>query len=538
VYYGNLMEHGETLSVLGHSFAAQREATFLTAIAVVGILMLLSAGLVFWGNRTVTRTAVSFAVSCSQRTLALTGARPPGDRDPSDTPYPKTVVSRVTGLIGIARGVRPLLGLSNLAVQFAYSLAVILYIDASLTLIVVLLVAPSLFLQYTVNYHAAQNAKRLGAARSRAHRSVVRLLDALALTPRVHPSQKTRVARDYADIRIRELLDRYSFRIMARPYSALISDVFIALAALLIMARLGSRALAGEESWSAFLGYLVFARIFLMSVRGVLGAGTGFARHYPTVRKLCELFSDVPRPEPVDGGAIRLSQRGRDTIGDRKRGRLTRGGVIGVLSPVPITRYNIYAFVDGLVGRRSARNRNLRGSCLCVPNALDAAPGGSLRELLGVPEGAGNEMAAGALRDLGFPDTNLPGSGEGPLDCDAWTALPRRLRAHILLEDAAQAGADLVLVEDTVLAASDAEYRRRWRERLPNSFVLIRYDHAAEVGRHGEKLVMALATDRAVSLLTVGWCRENGDRIQAWLGKHQTECADEDAEDEQWEDEE
>lgn len=525
LYYANRMEQDDPLALSGVTVDPRAAGTFISAVAIVGIALLVSAALIFFGNRTITRVAAGFASDCSQSTVALQCARPPLDVDPSDAPYPKAVTGRATGLVGLARAVRPLMQLSNPTILFLYSVAVLFYIDGWLTTGMIIMILPSLVFHYAVNYHAAQNQKRLGRAVRRAQRSIVRLLDGLAWAPSVHGSQRALNAQLYADPTVREALDRYSFRVMAQPYSQLISDILIAVVAFVVVARLGSHALAGGVTWATFLGYLIFARIALVSSRGTLSAITGFARHYPTSRKAYELLSSEPRPQRFEASHLRLSRRRGDTIGDRRTAHLRRGTPVAALSSVPVSRYNAYYYVDCLVSRRSPANDLLRASCHCVPCAFDAIPGGSLRELLDISPEQPQQVVGAGLEALDARGALAGHDWDAPLTPEDWRQLPRQLRAHILLAQAAHSLADLLLVEAEVLDACSTAFRRAWWAQVKDRFVLIRQTDLSRAGQHGTALALALGQDRAVALFTAEWCRDNQRSVHQWIATHDAKAA-------------
>lgn len=529
LYYANLMEENRTLAVkaLAIEVASRDQSTFLVAMVAVGLILLASAGLIFLGNMKTIRLAVAFAGHCSRRTMALESARPPMDQAPSGAAYPKKIPGRATGLVGIARGVRPLLRVVNPLMLFIYSLAVLFYIDWLLTLIVAVIIAPSMLLHYKVNYLAAQNQKRLGRARERAHKAIVGLLDDLAFAPRLHASEAARLQSAYHDDRIDELNRRYSFRIAAQPYSQVVSDVVIAVVAVGITARLGSLALSGLLSWSSFLGFLVFARIALVSLRGVLSAITGFARHYPRIRQTYELLASEAERAPFDARTLSLVPRGDDAIGDLASAQLRRGRPAAVVTPIPVTRFNLYAFVDGLAGRRSRQNRALRASTACCPDALNSTPGGSIAELLDLAADADGDGALARLRQAD-PGARLPVNDvHAPLDRRGWRRIPEGVRAQILLAQAAAAPADLLVIDSAVLHAAAAPVRAAWQEQVRERFLAVRYGDPQGATAFGERLVVALAEDRWTSLMSPSWAGRNADAVRSWLSAHSVETAHE-----------
>lgn len=529
VYYANLMERNAPVGLgpLALEAAPRDIATFLVAITAVAVMLLASAGLIFVGNMLIIRLAVGFGLDCSKRTLILERARPPRDDDPSSAAYPKRLPGRATAIVGIARAVRPLLRVFNPAMLFVYSTVILLYIDWSLTLIVGVLITPSLLLQYKVNYLAAQNQKRLGKARGRAQTAITGLLNELAWAPAVHASERGRLADLYAEERIEELPRRYSFRVAAQPYSQVISDVLIALVAVGVTGRLGALALSGEMSWSWFIGFLVFARIALTSLRGMLGAITGFARHYPRLRQSYELFTSVPEPQPVSARKLNIQPRGPDPVGDLSAADLQPGRPVAVVSLVPVSRFNLYAFVDALAGRRARHNRSLRANAGCCPNALNTRPGGSLAELLGMPSDAAADAVWTRFRQVA-PEAELPAADvHAPLDRADWQRVAKPVRAQILLDHAARNAGGVLVVAQEVLRNAPAQAREAWWPRVADRFLAVRYGRSDKAGAFGERTVLALGEDRAVSLMSPDWARANAEAVEAWLGAHAVEAPDE-----------
>lgn len=511
------MEAGEELALGPYNLATREPTTFLLVVGLLGVLLLISAGLVFLGNRTIVRTAVNYAGYSSRRTLAAEKIRAPGNPDPSGSDVPGRVAGRATGLVGIARGVRPLLQVSNPAAMLIYSIVVVIYIDPWMTLLVAVLVTPSLFLQYVVNYWAAANQERLGGARKRAHSAVRDLLKDVSKAPHVHPSQMVELESEYSKSRIRELGDRYAFRVMAQSYSALISDIVLAVVAVLLTAYLGLQALSGQLGWSLFLGYLVFARLLMLSLRGVLASITGFARHYPLLRRMYELLSSCTPNTSFTDRTLHLQHRGKRSLGDVNTAHIKRGTPIAVVSPVPVTRFNAYAFVDALVGRRSPHNAMVRGSTFYVPDALDGLPGGSLSELLGLQGLDKKDRVRHEFTYLEYPEWDPSESLEQCFDSERWRSLPEALRAHILLAAAARTSADLLLVESSILDRADDSFLDKWWKEVREVFVVVRYPLASVAARYGESLVMAMSSDRSVCLMSVKWCRENAEKLYAWF---------------------
>lgn len=524
IFYASRMEAGTALAWGQLHLETREPQTFLAVIGILALLLLASAGLLFLGNRMMTVAALKCAGYASRQTLAAEGIRPPKDPDPSKQPFPDQVSGRVVSLIAIARAVRPLLQVSNPAVMFIYSVVVVVYINIWVTLLLILLVVPTFFLQYVVNYRAAENQEKFTVANRRANQGLKEILGRMAWAPRLDESQKRALELEYDKPQIRELSDRFAFRMMASSYSALISDVVTAIAAGIVTAYLGLQALSGELAWSLFLGYLIFARLLLQSLRGVLASITNFARFYPLVRKLYELLTSTYPDASFTSQTLRIVPRGSVRVGNRKAARIKRGEPVAMISPVPVSRFNAYAYVDALVGKRSQSNAALRASCFWVPNALDSPPGGSLGELLGRPDASERWEVQESLEGLGFGGWDPSAVMGGPLDQDQWARVPRRLRAHILLARSSFTSADLVLLEEEVLREADEDFVSRFWIDMNDRFLVVRYPNAGLAGYFGERLAMAMAADRSLSLMTVAWCQENAADVNSALRRRKRQA--------------
>ncbi len=204
---------------------------------VLGLLLLLSGALVFAAGRAIIRLALDFAVDCSRTCLQLEHPRAPDRTIPPGQLYPNSALAHSSGLVGIARGVRPLLQISNPLSMLLYSVAVLFYIDTLLTLALSGLVLFSLVFQYIVNFNAAQNQKMLGRAKRRAHGVIKSVMHSAAARPHTAPGQREHLRKELGREEVRELLDRFSFRVLAARYSGLVSDIVLAVAAVAYASR-------------------------------------------------------------------------------------------------------------------------------------------------------------------------------------------------------------------------------------------------------------------------------------------------------------
>jgi len=537
VYFASMLESDTPLILerLGIILQPREPGGFAFMVVLIGVLLLAGGIVVFLANRMNIRLAVEFALDRSREVLTLSAGRPSRNIDPVAGPYPKEIDTRAKGVIVIARSIRPLLQLFQPLLLLLICLAALLYIAPFLTALLVLLALPSLLFQYLINYTAAQNQKLMGKAQRKMQKGVTALLDSLALAPKVSKSEADVLTAAYTGEEIREYPERFVIRVMAQPKSQAVSDMLITVLAMIIVIYLGISALTGQISWALVVGYVVFARVGMTSLRGLLGTITGFARHYPRARKTYELLTSGPQESVFDQDKFRIRRSDLDSPGDLKRIELQRGDILGVLSPVPFTRYNSYAWADALSAFKNTDRKKLWGAMICIPDARNKHPGGSLRELLILDPGLAAEEVQKALAGLvsgaDFDPADI--DVDAPLDEQAWKTLPGSLRCHLLLEQGVRSGKDILLIERQILARAEAEYLKKWwtAAEAAGRFVLVRHNKPATLGSFGEKAVLAMRTDRARAIMSPEWAKLNFDALSAWFAAARVTEAEEEEED-------
>jgi hypothetical protein len=525
LYYASLMESGGSTTLLGYTLEYRSEPVFYLAISIALVLLLSGSFMVYAGNHVVNVLSVAFASRCSQAVIASSGRRPPGNPDPSLSAYPVRVSGNVTGIVRLSRAVKKLLQASNPLAMLVYSLIVIIYLNAMLSLVVMLIALPTLLLQYVVNYQSAQNEKLFDASRTGGLKKLIKLLGNHALTPGLHAGAVRQLEHEYQHSVIGDFLGSYYQRIMAPTKSALVSDLLLATLSFLLVILLGRNALNGTITWTHFISYLLFARIALLSFRGVLVAVTGFARHYTRTRKVYEYLGTAAEPVQGLNEAIVVTSRGEDCTGDRKQARLQAGRPLMIISPVPLSRFNLYAFADTLAGGSRKPANVLCDSMSCVSSGLHARPGGSLNELLSIPADAGNAVAGEILQQAGLP---ADVERDVTLSRRAWRDLPGRARALVLLRGDWSEIADVILVDNELLLTAGPGEAARWLDEHAERKLGIVSRNLQDLDGYEGKFVVLMAQDRSVSLASKVWCESNHAAIEAWFARHAVEAGEDD----------
>lgn len=520
LYYANLMEKGVDITYLDYSWPSRSGPAFYFSISVALGFLVTGALFVYWGNHVINALTLEFASNCSQRVLRSSGGRPNRNQDPGTGYFPSRAQSGVTGIISFTRAVKPVLQVSNSLTILCYSLIVLFYLDAQLSLVIMLLVLPSLLLQYLVNFHSAQNEKDFLRSRLSARKKLNRLLGEHALVPHLFPSRRDWLAREYADSAVGENLQCYYRRIMAQPRSALVSDIVLAVLSFLVVGYLGSSALKSEIGWAEFIGYLLFARICLMALRGVLVSITGFARHYPRARRLYEYFNSMDDAGAAQLASLVVKASVEDRIGDKRKIVIEPGEAVMLFSNVPLSRFNLYAFIDVLAGGNIQSRNRLAAAALCVSRGMGSPPGGTLEELLNISSTVSDEQFVQKLRSLGLDSLADPVRRNSLIPEDLWRSFPRSVRACLLMEQSISNPAPVILIDCAVVDASGKRCRERWLDAQNNAMTILVATRFQQLKRRASDIVVLMAPDRSVSIARKTWCQEHESDINDWLGRH------------------
>ncbi len=520
LYYASMMERAAPITLLGYSWDSRAEGVFYVAILVALLLLVCGALAVYFGNHVNNVLTIEFAAHCSRTVLCAAGGRPARNPDPSSERFHRSVKDGVTNITMLARGVKPVLQVSNPLTTLTYSLVILFYLNSLVTLVVLLGAFASLLFQYRVNFRSVQNESALLEGRRAGKNWLGSLFGDLLLTPRIYPSREEWIEREYRHSALGDFLQRYYQRVIAQPRSALVGDMLLAILLFMVVGYMGSQALAGKIGWTGFLAYLLFARISLLAFRGLLVSMTGFARFYPHVRRVFEFCRSLKAPACMDAAPLAVVARGKDKIGDRKKITINPGEPVCILSQVPLTRFNLYAFVDAIAGRNVESNNKLSAGAACITRGYSSMPGGTLNELLAIPAGASADTVAALYKLVGLESESGLIDGDALLTEAVWETFSRQTRASILMQQAKDEAACLVLTDAAVVAKCSAACLQQWYEAIRSKMTVIVADDIQTFGGFNCASVVLMGSDRSVCVATASWCLDNVATVEAWFNRH------------------
>ncbi len=359
LYYGSLMESDSSIDLYRVSYPARNETLFFGILTISGIILIAGSWFKYFGARSNSELCVQFSTYCSKQILLRPWIVIDGPLQCGLNRYPAELLKLMTGIKQLSRGAKPILNLASPLTTMFYSLGILLYQEPLLTLVLIAVISPTLILQYIINYQATQNEKVLVSTARQTNNEITEVVSAASEQNPGNSEFKANLDAAFRNPTIQQHLDAYIFRLVATNKSGLVSDILLALLAIGVMTFLGGRALAGEISWITFLTYLLFARISLSAIRGILSTVTGFARHYGRVRDIYYVVNGtMDRPPPRQQNSAMLKFDESNELEELCVGKQTvyPDHLIPVLSPTPLTRLNLCFFsyaIGQAVGKTS-----------------------------------------------------------------------------------------------------------------------------------------------------------------------------------------
>ena len=520
--YGSMMEEDRSIDALGMTLYARDQYVFLAVLVFIGMLLSLGGLMKFFGSKVALYLSLDFARDCSLRMLVLSASNPAIHPQYDERSFPSITLSRITGMVVVARAVRPLLNVSKSLTGFLYGLAVLLFLNPILTLGLLLMSIPALFGQYLVNYNVVQNETGLRESNKMSKKTLRQEIKRLSSRPSLGEAEIEAVSDIYENGSPRTYSNTFAFRKLAAPKSTLVSDISTAVIAIVMASVLGYAALEGSINWITFLAYMLFARLTFMSFRGILKSITGFARHYPRIRGIHDLVvSSVPRrrlPAPAAQTEIVLASRRANDVGDIRKQEVAAGSLTGIFCKTPVSRYNSSLYINALLVADSSISDFLLTSFQCLPDGYTRSASAVAEQFERLLELHGPECCTELLQDLGDgnPDSKrLQDAVEWPeffasLDSDSLARMAAA--AFVILSDGKTLFVDFSVFEPIADKWDDLQ---RWLKERP--FVFICSTEISEEFVECAEWHMAISNSRAVAVMSAVWAKEHMRQLEEFV---------------------
>ncbi len=494
VWYASLMEANETLTIGGFEVAARSNEAFLGVAATAFVLLGLSAYLIFLSSRAANTLAVDYAKLTIRRIIASLGNRPLESTATAGLDTPKEVYRLLDGAKKIARLAKLFPRLSAPTIKIFYGSIALLWIDPYLTVSLFLLLLLSIPFYYLVNFFAVQNEHSLKVAQGESRRSGRKLVSqfsqVLHRVDNSNPALLTAVENGPIQKEYEGLL----FRFMAGNKSQFVANLSIALVTLAVIGYLGTMALGGSYSWTLAAAYLLVLRIAMVSKRALLMVITRFARFYPELRRLFCYIQSNESADTIEEESVHVRQKPKlALITGRKKIRVTKGHPVALLSPVPLTKGNVFYFSDIIAGPdRDQSDRFLRSAAVVSPTPMFAGTQ-TIRSAFSIPDSINDQaltefIKTNGLRSLLIENQSL----DRPIKQKTFEKGSPSELVELLLLSAKLNESPFVLVSSSAFSALPPARWSFWKTALKGAFLIVCYPaSSSDFGLWGEGTLIA-----------------------------------------------
>ena len=313
--YARIIEQGSYVRLLGRNFDPNISWILLLLVAIsTGGLLFISGLVNFWRMSIGLKLARSYEEFCARRLLlaiesarlplALTGVHP--NKQLSMRSLKKALIKDTRFLCKVVQLIdRGLLNMGKLGL----SLSFMLYTDYLLTLLIVLLTLPLVYLLRL----ASRRVVRLTRSRESQLPNFMgrkrELIQQIINDRGEEPDRGWQ--EDYRQGYLQSFYSIYYKLLRQLGVNDLISACFIAGLAVVIVITAGNLVIFGNMSWAIFVAYIIALRFFFTSCQGMsrivkqYSRMYDYVRHYRQVIKALEQLVKEPLPEASAGETLR-----------------------------------------------------------------------------------------------------------------------------------------------------------------------------------------------------------------------------------------
>lgn len=531
IQYVRSLEDGSSISIKGFSIATQGGQNLSLAVLAFFSLLAVSSWIMYLAKAVAARLVADYHTHLLKRALALFGTTVPGQPSPKDPSEAlqsivKTVVQDAQKSIMLVR----FLGstLPNLVILL-YAFPILVYLDLSMTLILMVLAVFFLPLYYRDNvmsYESDLMNKRSGSG---AKNTLTSLMEEIKDYQQISPKQIKTINKAFRRGELKDKMNFLSVFLLSIARTELWTNIMLSLAVCLVILIMVPGALAGDTPWSLLLGYLLFLKLGVNSFKSFMSFLTKFSRFYPYVHRYRNF---------VQGAEAKPNKEHALTIKSAAHGISEQDGPIEIQEPlllalitrVPLSRYTFPYMVK--LGTKADNGIFVSPrECFFIGKHGLPQKDGSLREMLGLPsdfevndleQAMPEDLLAELKKHLGL---NLD-KNQGP---QKWSKLSLAHRIELGIVAALLSPARVVVVDrDTLLQLPEVrslEILDQLHSHKP--LTVIRYPEAElQEGKTGQGFgedlcAVSGCTGNLLALGLAEWMQANLEQIQDLLAKEQ-----------------
>lgn len=529
LFYAKLMEGGEAQTILGYEFEARDSLRVLVLWAFGALVsLLISAWLIYFSRANALRLARRYEEFCAKRVLSLAGSSLKLWTESGNG------VGTDRSILMIARAdsrycgvtIRLLLNLVTPAVTSLFAITAIIYINPILTFMILGIVAVSAIFQYRVNVTSVRHSHNLEKYARDVGREYYKIIKQQQWTAVPLPEEDPLLKEIFVSTKVKKYMDAFEGRRKSLESSHLVSNILLATAVFMIMITLGSSIIIHGEGWGRLIIYLVALRFALVNLKQSTRSITAINRYYPQLKRYFKFLKYTVMPSDyMETRSVSFSLKAdTGTLGDTlKSWDISRGSLVGLISPVRLNRYTLAFLIDRFLWHLPEAVTGALCSMRFVTSKYQPRFDRPLIDSLGNLSVSDWEDFCRKTEGSGLSerfDELLPGGFEKPVSQEMWDNIGADIKVSMAILASLRSDCQWIMLEEEGLSSLPDPARRYFLKRLEDRITVIVYHNSINrIGKYNEDILSLVSETGIVALGSVDWFKENRARIEGILNE-------------------
>lgn len=539
IYYANLIATGQHLTadlyLIEIDLDPRVSVQLLIATSISALSFLaLSALSVYFARIGNIKMGRNYNEHCIERLLNLVGK--------DKQPVLKTVEGKYIDdkylmrmMIGDARlcgrVLRIMLDMIVPITTLLVAFSVLIYLNAKLTLIVLVCMSAFILFQAHVSRSGARDTKKFEGYTPIVLKILKGLLSQNSTQIEHLPKNKSHKPKSYRSVSdqsgaLRRQFNAFEGRIRATEQSRLVSALFTAIMVGLLLFILGSKIITSGIGWSELVVYLVALRFAMTSLQLVFGQLTTMNRFYPQLQRYISFVRSYPTKIQNSKSArllpIILDVKDSASMGGSHRLILNRGNLVAISSIHEVNKYTYSHLVSHIS----------KAADLSVEEVLsDTIFLSSKHSLVGY---AASQIFSPNNKDE-IPQINsdskwlkdfrsIVPSFDSCINNTQWEKMSSDLRNILLLKSLENCHEELVLIESSMLQGLEEEDWILIRRNLNGKLLFVSYESQGTdcIEELDFDHVVIAEEDKVFAMGDLSWYKKEKSRIQLHMRRIST----------------
>ncbi len=523
IYYARALETAKTLDILGYHIQVRSAYFFSICIAVLLLLLLSSAFLVYYSRSKIIALACSYEIFCSKRVFSiiayLRGLCSPGTLSLYDNRMLLTMARSDARFCG--RILRMLIMLVQPSVTFIVALAALFYINFVLTISVLFIMGMSMFFHYRNNLKGVSSSRKLELHAPGASKEKLNILQAAARVNCIDGDFFEWMGARFTRGEINHNIEGYRGRFQTIEEAKFINDIVMAAMLFIVVIVLGGNALINNANWGRLLVYLLALRYCLNHLKTTIVTFTSINRFYPQFSRyfhFLDSFDGATTQKDSHVGRYKIEAQSSPLQDSSSSVIIKNGDIIALVGPFKFNFYDVRMYINCMLGQKQGAAEELLRAMNVISETNGYLEGLTFRELFCFPSSYDLESLQRDLRDFGISEamiSRLPEDLNKPISREKWDRIEPEIRYSLGLLSAINSSQQWIVIDKKVLKHISPRSMDHFLRKLQEKITLIVFGEELDsVGTYGERTVAIIDGHSLIGFGDVHWFESQKENIQ------------------------